>query len=53
MNRMKVLSILLLALVTVMLAVSCSESVEPPKAVAEQMKAVLDENQPNYIHGYM
>lgn len=28
-------------------------SVEPPKAVAEQMKAVLDENQPNYIHGYM
>lgn len=32
MNRMKVLSILLLALVTVMLAVSCSESVEPPKA---------------------
>lgn len=28
-------------------------SVEPPKAVAEQMKAVLDENRPNYIHGYM
>ncbi|MBR1742503.1 MAG: pyridoxal phosphate-dependent aminotransferase [Lachnospiraceae bacterium] len=28
-------------------------SVEPPKAVAEQMKAVLDEKKPNFVHGYM
>lgn len=28
-------------------------SVEPPKAVAEQMRAVLDKYRPNYVHGYM
>lgn len=28
-------------------------SVEPPKAVAEQMKKVLEEVHPNKIHGYM
>lgn len=28
-------------------------SVEPPRAVAEQMKKILDERQPNFVHGYM